>query len=272
MSSAFVTRLFSAIIMILGMIGLFYAGTFYLSLFCLGVMILMQFEISYLLFPQQSKKDLYYHLLVTTSATLLGAKFGFSLACALVLLGVVSLELFLLPRFFLKKVSTPEESLLILSKFMLLVIYGVFLPSFTYSLILFSDQGLFWFLFLLCTTLGSDTLAYFTGKRFGKTPLLPTISPNKTIEGSLGGALGAFLITFPFFIARPELPLGYLLLSALVSGFLGQVGDLFESLLKRVANKKDSGFLIPGHGGLLDRIDGIIFSSPWVYFVSLWLS
>jgi phosphatidate cytidylyltransferase len=150
------------------------------------------------------------------------------------------------------------------------LIYGLLIPSQTYLILSLAD-GIFWFLLLLFTTLGSDTCAYFIGKRFGKRPLSP-ISPNKTLEGSIGGALGAMLITLPFSFYRPEISTWFFLLIGLIAGLLGQVGDLFESLLKRKAEVKDSSRLIPGHGGLLDRIDGIIFASPWIYWVGLWLS
>jgi phosphatidate cytidylyltransferase len=117
----------------------------------------------------------------------------------------------------------------------------------------------------------ADTGGYAAGRLFGKTKLAPTISPNKTWEG-LGGALlgavcGALLAHFWYL---PSIPLLPALLLALCCGLLGQLGDLAESLLKRAVNAKDSGRMVPGHGGLLDRIDALLLVSPVVYLYLSW--
>jgi phosphatidate cytidylyltransferase len=117
----------------------------------------------------------------------------------------------------------------------------------------------------------ADTGGYAAGRLFGKTPLYPAVSPKKTWEG-LGGALGgavcgALLAHFWYLPAIPLLPA---LLLALCCGLLGQLGDLAESLLKRAVNAKDSGRMVPGHGGLLDRSDALLLVSPVVYLYLLW--
>ncbi len=112
-----------------------------------------------------------------------------------------------------------------------------------------------------------DTAAYFGGKYTGKHKLHPKVSPKKTIEGSIWGVIGSvvgalfidFLFTSPF-------GFGELVAIGLLGGVLEQVGDLSESVLKRSANVKDSGTLLPGHGGMLDRIDGLLFAGPIVFF------
>ena len=104
----------------------------------------------------------------------------------------------------------------------------------------------------------SDTGGYFAGKRFGKRKLYPAVSPNKTVEGALGGLAGAAtgaLITH--FWVVPSLPILNALALAMVAGALGQVGDLAESMIKRSVGVKDSGGIIPGHGGILDRADAL---------------
>ena len=122
-------------------------------------------------------------------------------------------------------------------------------------------------LLLMGTIVISDSAQYYTGRAFGRRPLAPAISPKKTLEGAMGGMITG---TLAFVIgARIVFPGATLLLIALVGAAitaLGIVGDLFESLLKRSAGVKDSGAIIPGHGGVLDRIDSWLFAAP-VYYV-----
>ena len=129
------------------------------------------------------------------------------------------------------------------------------------------EQGLEWIVLLLVVTFSTDTGAFFVGKAIGKRPLAPTISPNKTWEGAIGGfaaaILAAFLATWALDIDA-DLPL-IAILGALM-GVVGQAGDLFESKLKRLADVKESGRLLPGHGGVLDRLDSIVFNLALVYY------
>lgn len=150
--------------------------------------------------------------------------------------------------------------------------YMGFLPAFSYK-ILEQAQGLPWFAFLLSTVFMGDTLAYIFGVLLGKHKIMPSISPKKTWQGSIGGILGSILAGIACWqLLFSELPLVVLIGLAAVSGFAGQFGDFFESLLKRVANVKDSGKIMPGHGGILDRIDGVLFASPVVLAGVLTLS
>lgn len=116
----------------------------------------------------------------------------------------------------------------------------------------------------------TDTGAYYTGKSIGKTPFAPSISPNKTWEGTIGGLVMAILVGCAFKLwLLPVLSWMDVLVLAAIGGFWGQLGDLFESSLKRSAGVKDSGSFLPGHGGALDRFDSLIFSAPlyWIYLV-----
>jgi len=110
----------------------------------------------------------------------------------------------------------------------------------------------------------SDTFAYFFGRALGRRKLAPTLSPNKTVEGALGGLFGAVLCGagFSWWI---HLPLLHGLMVGLLAGVLGPLGDLFESALKRELGIKDFGTLMPGHGGALDRIDSLLFVVPIAY-------
>jgi phosphatidate cytidylyltransferase len=135
------------------------------------------------------------------------------------------------------------------------------------------DDGRNWVFFTLFATFGSDTAAFFVGRALGSHHLARQISPGKTWEGAIGGILGAAIISLVFTLPTPlSLPLSYghaVLLGLLVSIF-GQLGDLVESLLKRNMGVKDSGKLVPGHGGVLDRIDSIVFAGVVVYYYVIW--
>ena len=122
---------------------------------------------------------------------------------------------------------------------------------------------------LMLTVVVSDSAQYYTGRLVGRTPLAPAISPSKTVEGAVGGFAGGAL----FFVAAgawwlPRLPVAFRVALGLTIVASGIAGDLFESMLKRSAGVKDSSALIPGHGGVLDRIDALLFAAP-VYFIVL---
>jgi phosphatidate cytidylyltransferase len=123
-------------------------------------------------------------------------------------------------------------------------------------------------LLALVITWAADSTAYFVGRAIGKHPLAPHISPKKTWEGSIGGMLGSLLVAyvFSFWI---HIPLPHLLAMGILGNLAGQMGDLLESAYKRSAGVKDSGDLLPGHGGILDRIDALILCIPviWYYLV-----
>jgi phosphatidate cytidylyltransferase len=135
------------------------------------------------------------------------------------------------------------------------------------------DDGRNWVFLALFATFGSDTAAFFTGRAWGKHHLAPRISPGKTWEGAIAGLFDAILVSLLFTIPSPvSLPLSYgqaVLLGLLVS-ILGQLGDLVESLFKRNMGVKDSGRLLPGHGGALDRIDSVVFAGVVVYYYVIW--
>ncbi|KAB8140526.1 phosphatidate cytidylyltransferase [Chloroflexia bacterium SDU3-3] len=143
-------------------------------------------------------------------------------------------------------------------------------PSFLAGLGL--PSGAAWLFGVMAITWLQDTFAYFVGKRFGKHKMAPALSPKKTWEGAAGGMLGAFagaLAGIYLFCLPLSLPQAALL--ALVGGVVGPVGDLAESLMKRQVGLKDAGNIIPGHGGLLDRSDSLLFTAPILYYIILLL-
>jgi len=122
---------------------------------------------------------------------------------------------------------------------------------------------------LMLTVMVSDSAQYYTGRLFGRRPLAPAISPKKTIEGAAGGfVFGTALLAILGNWWLPAVPIAFRVALGLVVVALGIAGDLFESMLKRSAGVKDSGGLIPGHGGVLDRIDALLFTAP-IYYVVL---
>jgi phosphatidate cytidylyltransferase len=133
------------------------------------------------------------------------------------------------------------------------------------------DFGAGWVLLVLSIAWLADTGGYFAGRKFGKAKLYPRVSPNKTWAGLYGAVLGSttagVVATLTYL---PELPLLHGVLLGLLGGVIGQLGDLVESLLKRSVGVKDSGSIIPGHGGILDRIDAVLFVSPVTYLYALW--
>ncbi|KFF05095.1 phosphatidate cytidylyltransferase [Flavobacterium reichenbachii] len=159
----------------------------------------------------------------------------------------------------------------------LLVSLGIFLCtfsighlSFIYNIHFpFSNMiGVYILILLVVPTELNDVFQYLTGKAFGKTKITPVISPNKTLEGFLGGlVLTIFLCNLLGFILLPERSFLFYSLLGILIGILGFFGDIFMSYIKRNAGVKDTGNLIPGHGGLLDRIDSLMFITPIYYWL-----
>ncbi len=141
----------------------------------------------------------------------------------------------------------------------------LFIPFFI--LIRMEPQGLNWIFFLLAVNYAGDTGAYYMGRTLGRHKLAPMVSPQKTIEGSLGGLAANILVAWIFqmtlFSSHSFLQMASL---GLTIGVVSQVGDLLESMFKRTARVKDSGSIFPGHGGLLDRMDSLLLPAPVVYF------
>lgn len=130
------------------------------------------------------------------------------------------------------------------------------------------DNGLGVLFFVLLLIWSTDSGAYFAGRALGRRKLWPAISPNKTVEGAVGGILGALVIAVLFQLIYPVYgSMGIAMLAAVVIAIAGQIGDLVESALKRHYGVKDSGHLLPGHGGILDRCDSWLFVLPILHFL-----
>jgi phosphatidate cytidylyltransferase len=129
------------------------------------------------------------------------------------------------------------------------------------------EQGREWVLLLLLATFATDTFALVVGRIFGRRPLAPSISPSKTWEGAIGGLLGAVAMAVAaVYVLDIDAGIGDALAVGALIGVAGQAGDLVESRLKRLAGADNSGWLLPGHGGILDRLDSIVFNLVVVYY------
>ena len=151
------------------------------------------------------------------------------------------------------------------------IIYIPLLLSFL-VLIRNGPLGMTWIFYLLGIIFAGDICALYVGTTLGRHKLCPAVSPGKTVEGSLGGItanLVAGVIGKYYFF--PQLSWGLMVLFVIAVGIAGQIGDLFESELKRVSNMKDSSGLLPGHGGFLDRVDALLFAAPVAYFFIVYI-
>lgn len=183
--------------------------------------------------------------------------------------GLVLATLFSLPLSFLRSLkegSTKAKAEVFVGLCFLVLYIGWPMAFFILSRQM--PQGLLWIFALVLGIWCGDTAALFVGLWLGRRPLCPSLSPKKTVEGAIAHFFGvAFGMLVVKTLLLREVSLAKVLLVALGTGILSQAGDLSESLLKRSAGVKDSGGLIPGHGGVLDRIDSFLFTSPFLYYL-----
>ncbi len=176
---------------------------------------------------------------------------------------IISAMVIMAARLLLKK--NPESSLRDLSAPLIGILY---IPG----LLLFQSQlreiGPEWIIFLYATVWAADSMAYYIGKGIGKRKLYKEMSPNKTVAGAvgslIGGVAGALIIKAAIV---PSLHASAAVLTGIIIGAISIIGDLIESMFKRDAGVKDSSVIIPGHGGILDKIDGSLFSGPVLYWI-----
>lgn len=153
------------------------------------------------------------------------------------------------------------------------LVFGIFYIGFLGAhmvLLRFIPEGSSWLIIGTAITACSDTGAYFVGRNFGKHKLCPNISPNKTIEGAVGGVVAGLAAAMVFaLILRPQFNWIFLIAAAVFLSVIGILGDLTESIVKRGTGTKDSGTLLAGHGGILDRVDSLLFVGPVLYYLLL---
>ena len=199
---------------------------------------------------------------------IIGAVYGNSFEFVL---GLIALNLVFSGFISLVHFKANPEMGPVISKQVMGIVYIPLLLSFL-VMIRNSGSGIVWIIFLLGIVFAGDVGAYYVGSYLGRHKLAPSISPGKTIEGALGG-LAANLITGSLikYFYFPKMSWGLSIVFFLSIGIVGQGGDLFESKLKRSANIKDSGAILPGHGGILDRIDALLFVAPVAYLFKAYI-
>lgn len=258
-------RIISAIIAVLILGGTVYLfnkpGLIFLSLI---ISVRGIFEMSRLLFLHKYPKLTKTLFTFTASIALMGfqdtdfRRYSYEILIAVFILAIIYGILIH------KKFDSIEQLFSFFAKFILGVIYSATLPALIISILKATD-GYIWFFCLLAVVFSGDIGAYIFGTLFGKTKIAPLLSPKKSLQGSFGGILFSALAMIVFKSYLPNISIYWLISLGVFGSVLGQIGDFFESLLKRIAGVKDSGSIMPGHGGVLDRLDGVYFASPLFY-------
>ncbi len=172
---------------------------------------------------------------------------------------------------FVLSVKESTFDFIVVAKVIFGIMYIPFMMSYFIALRLM-DNGIVWIVFVLVLAFIGDIVALYVGKYFGRHKLVPLVSPGKTVEGLLGLILGstvACLIFAYFFL--PEVSLVKIGILALAGSIIGQLGDICESAIKRSYGLKDASSILPGHGGILDRLDCLIFIAPFVYYYRIFV-
>ncbi len=260
------TRIISSLIG-LPLIALFIMlGGIYLKIIILAVILIALSEI----YHAFSKKNLMVHwigyifacIYMLFADQLTKPHVLFFILCSFIICSFVALV------FFIDKVSIIDVSLMIFGFF-----YVTTLMS-TIYLVREKPYGQFFVWLSFIAAWGCDTGAYFTGRAFGRHKLAPKLSPKKTIEGSIGGVIVATLLAVCYALAVSKFSsirdiniIGFCAVSGFIGSILAQIGDLTASAIKRYTGVKDYGNIIPGHGGVMDRFDSVLFTAPAIYIV-----
>jgi phosphatidate cytidylyltransferase len=269
---AFLQRVISAVLAGFTLLGMgVYGGAMGLQVACALVVAICTREFAHIAFrnwPVPRAVEYSYYLV--GAGIFAGIFFAPILAIEILALGMVT---FLVTTLWITRAKASNENLLgALGMGTFGLIYVVFFPTYAALMTLLHD-GPQWFLFLLLVVFAGDTMAYFGGRALGKHKMLPSISPNKTWEGAVSGLIGSCIAgSIQLHRAFPDVsPIAGVIFCALCA-IAAQSGDLLMSLVKRVGHVKDSGHIMPGHGGALDRMDGILISCPLVYAFALYVS
>lgn len=152
-----------------------------------------------------------------------------------------------------------------------ITLFGIiYIPFLLFHITYLDNTKYIWLVFIIA--FGTDTFAYIAGNLFGKRKLCPKISPKKTVEGSIGGIVGSTILLIIYTVYFNLEPIWKIIILSIICSIISQLGDLAASKIKRTCGIKDYGYIMPGHGGVLDRFDSIIFTTPVIYYyISIFL-
>jgi phosphatidate cytidylyltransferase len=189
----------------------------------------------------------------------------------IIILAILSFAVIAVLMLNLLRISEEGLDMIRVGKVIMGIMYIPLLMS-HFILIRQTSTGVLWIFFILVLAFSGDIAAYYVGRGIGRRKLLPEVSPGKTIEGTIGlvaGSIAGCLLFRQLFF--PLLSVPHTVILGLVGSIAGQLGDLCESALKRAAGVKDSGAILPGHGGILDRLDCLMFITPFVYYYQVFI-
>ncbi|MDD5712100.1 MAG: phosphatidate cytidylyltransferase [Smithellaceae bacterium] len=188
--------------------------------------------------------------------------------------GMLSAVVFIVPLMavvFLFGVHEEHFDVTMVMKAALGVLYIPLLVSY-FILLRRVDDGVLWIFFVIVLTFAGDASAFYAGRTWGKRKLLPAVSPAKTQEGVVGLIIGSILASVIYIsLLLKSVPLAHAVIIGFLGSIMGQLGDLWESAIKRYCGVKDSGNILPGHGGIMDRLDSLAFIAPFVFYYRLFL-
>ncbi|WP_373229556.1 phosphatidate cytidylyltransferase [Cohnella sp.] len=259
-------RLVTGIIAGAGFIGLLIAGGWYYSVLLLLLALIGYWEFARLNKQSWKRIDVLLGFVAVTLISLPQLPFEWEMPASTTVIWLLMLVLLCGTVFTKNRINLEHAGVMLLGA--VYVGLGFHYMAITREL----PHGIFWSALTFACIWASDAGAYFVGKAIGKTKLWPSISPNKTIEGAFGGLAVAIITALVFAYFRPEwLAYGQALFIGLTAAVAGQLGDLVQSAYKRFRNIKDSGQLLPGHGGVLDRTDSWLIVFPLVHMLGLLL-
>jgi len=262
------TRLLTGVPAALVLLGLVFWAPFGLLRFVVLLMgVLAYWEYDHLMFPKSST---YRKVFMSVLVGLCNYQLGSDPLQALYTFVLSFVAIFISSLFLHSRQGSFEEVVHELSLQLLGLIYVSGLFGFLYGIVVWPELGRYYLLLLFLLVFIGDTAAYFGGMKWGKRKLAEKISPNKTVEGAWTAILSSVVVSFLWirFIYPEDFDYTFYLKVLVFAPFgsvLAQMGDLFESVLKRSQSQKDSGSFLPGHGGILDRVDGLALISPVFY-------
>ncbi len=268
MSKNLALRLAVAVLGIPALIAICYLGGYYLLTFGILLAGLGGLEIALMFKKQVLRSNIFFSILLPV-ALVLAAYFAYSIINALVLSLFLLITITIIDFSRTANLDLSRLSTELCDRFLPLFYLGL-LASFVIKLGRMPEIGGRLLIFAFMIVWAADTAAYFGGKTIGKHKLSPVISPNKTWEGFYFGFLGAILAAIIAKNLFLDISWLKIIVMAIVACFFGQIGDLFESAIKRYCQVKDSSVLLPGHGGVLDRFDSFLFAAPTIYFIAIY--